>query len=139
MSVMQYRWKWIIGSVTVVAVSVALFGYFRFNEALRGDYYTVDVIQMIQEYVETNNGKWPSAWEDLKETDRFAQRGLSISDYQQYAFVDFSLTSDQLIQKPELIYEAVAPIRIEYVVYPHARDDLQHVVETMRRQHSREP
>lgn len=40
---------WIVGSVVIIVLLGLAYGYYRFNEALRCDYYTVDVILMVQE------------------------------------------------------------------------------------------
>ncbi len=129
-------WKWTIGCALVAVVLIAAIGYFRLNEALRGDYYTLDVMLMVKEYVETHDGQWPSTWGDLEETDRFKERGLKMSVYPQFVAVDFTLTSDQLIQEPDLIHHAVCPVGGGYICYPHAGDHLQDILQTIRRERS---
>ncbi len=117
--------------MVTIALVIAV-EYFRLQEALRGDYYTVDVMLMIKDYVETHEGNWPSSWEGLEETDRFRQRGIEMSHYRPYAKVDFSLTSDQLMQQPESISEAVRPVSGKFICYPHAADHLQEILRAIQ-------
>lgn len=124
---------WIVGSAVVITLSAVAYGYYRFNEAMRCDYYTVDVILMVQDYVETHDGNWPSSWEDLEGTEHYKGRGLELSVYPQYSRVDFTLTSDQILEDPSLIYQAVVPSSGKYICYPDARLHLDRILDTIRR------
>ena len=50
-------------------LSAAVYLYWRVNEALRGDYETIHVVQMVEDYVTTHDGRWPLSWEDLDGTE----------------------------------------------------------------------
>ena len=91
---------------------------------------------MVDDYVETHDGSWPSSWNDLEATDRCRERGLAISVYPRYTSIDFTLTSDQLIEEPDLIFQAVSPSSGEYICYPDARLLLGRILETIRRERS---
>jgi hypothetical protein len=119
--------------VVLVLLSAAAWFYYTVNEALRGDYETIRVTQMVEDYVKTNEGNWPTSWEDLDRTDtakRFLPRDSSY--WRRYTTVDFTIQSEQLIADPELIYHAVMPVSRNYVVYPHARQDLDRVMKAIR-------
>ena len=117
--------------VVILLSAVAVF-FYQFNEALRGDYETARVIQIVEDYVKTHDGNWPVAWEDLDGTETSHATRLDSSYWRRYTRVDFTLTSEQLIEKPDLIYDAVKPLSGEYIVYPHARQDLERVMQAIR-------
>ncbi len=125
----------IVGGIVATVLLGLGYGYYRLNEALRCDYYTLDVIVMVEDYVESHDGKWPSNWNDLEGTDRYRGRGLEMSAYLPYVSISFTLTSDQILEEPDLIYQAVLPSSGEYVCYPDARLHLEHILETIRREY----
>jgi hypothetical protein len=126
-------WPWVIGSLVAVALSAAAFLYYRFNDALRGDYETIRVAEMIEDHVKAHEGNWPTSWEDLDRTETAKRLApLDSSYWRKYTTVDFTVRSEQLVGDPELIYRAVMPVRGEYVVYPRARQDLDRVLQAIR-------
>ena len=130
----KHPWRWVVGSVAAVALSgAAFFFYTRLNEALRGDYRTIRVTEMVEDYAKTHNGNWPMSWEDLDGTETAMRLApLDSSYWRKYTTVDFTVRSEQLISDPELIYLAVMPISGKYFVYPHARRDLDKVLQAIR-------
>lgn len=103
------------------------------TEALRGDYETIRVTEMVEDYVKTHEGNWPRSWEDLDGTDTAKRfRPLDSSYWRRYTKVDFTIKSEQLVVDPELIYHAVMPVSGSYLVYPHARQDLDKVMRAIR-------
>ncbi len=110
----------------------------HFYQQIKSEYETIRVVQMVDDYVGTHDGDWPSSWEDLDGTDaakRNAPRGSSY--FRRYTTVDFTLTTEQLIGNPELIYDAVTPLTHKYMVYSHARRDLNGVMQTIRQARAR--
>ncbi len=111
----------------------AVYLYWRVNEALRGDYETIRVVQMVEDYVKIHDGHWPLSWEDLDGTETAKYLApLDSSYFRRYTTVNFALTSEQLIANPTLIYDAVRPLSGKYHVYPHARQDLDRVMQAIR-------
>ena len=128
----KHPWRCTIAGFVVLMLCTAAFLYYRLNESLRRNYETIRVVQIVEDYVRTHDGKWPSSWEDLEGTETFKQSSSSLAYFQRYSAVDFSLTSEQLLEKPELIYNAVTPLSGEYLCYPNARRDLDRVLQTIR-------
>jgi hypothetical protein len=88
---------------------------------------------MVEDHVKTHDGEWPSSWDDLDRTETAMHSApLNSSYYRQYTNVNFTLTAEQLIANPALIYGAVMPITGHYSVYPHARSDLDGVMQAIR-------
>lgn len=130
---LKHPWRWSAGIVVAVVLSAAAFFYYRIKEALRGDYETIRVTQMIEDYVKTHNGNWPQSWEDLDGTETARRLApLDSSYWRRYTGVDFTLTSEQLVEHPDLIYEAVTPLSGRYHIYPGARRDLDGLMGAIR-------
>ncbi len=114
----------------------AAFLYYRLNESLRRNYETIRVVQIVEDYIRTHDAKWPSSWEELEDAETFKetskQSGCRLAYFQRYTAADFSLTSEQLLEKPERIYNAVTPANGEYVCYPNARRHLDRVLQAIR-------
>jgi hypothetical protein len=123
----------------VAAILMGLGGYvfcelYRFYQQVKSEYETIRVVQMVEEYVKTHDGRWPSSWQDLDATETAKYNApLDSSYYRKYAVVNFALTREDLRQDPRLIYRAVLPLSGCYSVYPHARNDLDNVMELIRR------
>ena len=114
-------------------LSAATLLFYKLNETLRCDYETIRVTQMIEDYLTTHEGNWPLSWEDLDGTETAKQFApLDSSYWRKYTTVDFTVRSEQLLSDPELIYNAVMPVSGEYFVYPHARRDLDRVLQAIR-------
>jgi hypothetical protein len=133
---LRHPWRWAIGGLVAIVVSAAAFVYYRLNESLRRHYEPVGVIAMVDDYVRTHDGKWPSSWEDLEGTETFKRRGCGLAYFQRYTSVDFTLTSEQLIEKPGLIYHAVTPIDMD-ICDQQARQYLDRVLQAIRDARSR--
>jgi hypothetical protein len=132
----KHPWRWIIGSLVaiVLCIGTLLFcNIIQFCRQTKSEYETIRVVQMVEDYVKTHNGKWPSSWEDLDGTATAKRLAPLDSRYfRQYATVNFALTAEQLITNPDLIYDAVMPLSRKYTVYPHARMDLDEVMQAIR-------
>jgi hypothetical protein len=129
----KHPWHWAIGSFVAVLLLAAAFFYYSFTEALRGDYETIRVTQLIEDYVKTHEGNWPSSWENLDGTETAKQLApLDSSFWRKYTTVDFTVRSERLLGNPDLIYRAVMPVSGEYLVYPHAKQDLDRVMRAIR-------
>jgi hypothetical protein len=129
---LEHPWRWAIGSLVVVVLSAAAFLGYDIGESLRSDYGTAGVIRIVDDYVRTHGGNWPSSWGDLDATEAARRSQSSSSYWRKYTRVDFTLTSEQLIENPDLIYDAVTPLSGEYFVYPNAREDLDRVMQAIR-------
>ncbi len=60
----------IVGSLVVVVVAAAIFGYFAYvqlDEIVRDSYAQWWVADMLIDYMERNHGAWPQNWDDLRE------------------------------------------------------------------------
>jgi len=129
---LKHPWRWTAATLVVILLGAAAIFYYQFNEALRGDYETARVIQIVEDYVTTHDGNWPVSYEDLDGTETAHATGLASSYWRRYTRVDFTLTSEQLIKNPDLIYDAVTRLSGDYVVYPHARRDLDRLMQAIR-------
>ena len=129
----KHPWRWAFGIVVAVLLSAAAFAYYRVNEALRGDYETILVIQLVEDYVKMHHGNLPLSWKDLDGTEMAKRLApLDSSYWRRYTRVDFTLTSEQLVEHPDMIYQAVTPLSGRYHVYPHARRDLDGLMQAIR-------
>ncbi len=129
----KHPWRWTVGVVLASLLLAVVYFYWRVNDALRGDYETIRVVQMVEDYVKMHDGHWPLSWEDLDGTETAKHLApLDSSYFRRYTTVNFALTSEQLIANPTLIYDAVRPISGKYHVYPHARHDLDSVMQAIR-------
>jgi hypothetical protein len=129
----RYILRWTAGILALVmVVTVAVF-YYQFNERMRGEYETIRVTQMVEDYVKSHEGNWPKSWEDLDGTETAKRMNWADSSYwRRYTKVDFTVQSEQLIADPKLIYRSVLPMNGEYHVYPDAKMDLDKVMEAIR-------
>lgn len=133
---LKHPWLWTAAIVIAVLLFVAAYLYYRLNEALRGDYVTAGVILIVEDYVKTHDGNWPVSWEDLDGTEEARARRQASSYWRRYTRADFTLTSEQLIRNPGLIYDAVKPVKGKYIVYPNAKlllDDLMQAIRDARK------
>jgi hypothetical protein len=129
---MKHPWHWILGSLAVILLLVAAFIYCWLKETLRGDYETIRVVDLVEDYIKTHDGNWPSSWDDLDGTEKAKfYSPLNSSYWRNYTKVDFTLTSDQIIEQPDLIYTAVLPMSGEYYIYPHAKRDISRLIQTI--------
>lgn len=86
------------------------------------EYETARTIRLIKDYVRGHGGQWPRSWEDLPGGKARAK----------YSIVRFDLTRDELLENKELIYTAVLPRQRIYMIYPHAREQLDSLWKAMR-------
>ena len=129
----RHPWRWATGIVVAVLLAATAYSYYTLNEALRGDYETRRVVQMVEDYVKTHEGNWPKSWEDLRDTETAKQLlPLDLSYWRRYTRVDFTMQSERLIRDPEMIYQAVMPMSGKYILYPHAKQDLDTVMQAIR-------
>ncbi len=128
----EHPWRWLILALIAVLLSAAALLYYQLTQAFRRGYETVAVIMFVEDYVKTHEGKWPTCWEDLENTETFERRGGRLSYYQRYTTVDFTLTSEQLIERPELIHHAIAPAEGASIGPPHTQDFYDAVLQAIR-------
>lgn len=95
---------------------------------LKSEYTTASVIRDLDAFVTAHPGEWPNSWRDLGD-------GLDRSSYTKFRF---DLSPDAVLRQPELIYEAVRPIRGVYHTYPHAKSQLDEVLRKMQQKSSLE-
>ena len=60
------------------------------DQALQSEYGTQQVIQMVDQYVRSHGGKWPTSWADLGQADN--------SRYAKHTCINFGLTSKDLLK-----------------------------------------
>jgi hypothetical protein len=119
-------------AIVLLGGMLLVYGIYQYLQQVKSEYETVRVVQMIEDYVKSHGGQWPSSWQDLDETEVGKQCGSRSSYYQQFAAVDFSCRSEQLLRDSAAIYEAVTPVSRRYVMYPHAKQDLDRVMQAIR-------
>ena len=85
---------------------------------LKSEYVTADVIRLITEYVESNDGQWPQSWADIGRQDA---RSLT--------YVNWSL--DPQTADRHDIMTSIEPITDIYYVYPHAQSDLRRLYDAI--------
>ena len=93
----------IVFTITALLLLVAAYAYYRINEQLRCEYETIRVVQMVSDYVKSHDRKWPTSWDDLDATETARESKLDSSYYKKYTVVDFTFTSEQLLENPSLI------------------------------------
>ena len=93
---------------------------------MKSEYVTAGTISNLEKYVETHNGKWPTCWKDLGD-------GTDLSKYTRFRF---DLTSEGILQNPNLIYQAVTPHSGVYYTYPHAEQRLKGVLKKVQEFHT---
>lgn len=119
-------------AIVLLGGMLLVYGIYQYLQQVKSEYETVRVVQMVEDYVKSHDGQWPSSWQDLDETKTGKRLGSRSSYYRQFAAVDFSCHSEQLLRDPAAIYEAVTPVSRRYVMYPHAKQDLDRVLQTIR-------
>jgi hypothetical protein len=133
------RLKAIIGWTACGVFFSVVFGFWSvidyYNTDVKSEYQSARVIQMVEEFVIRNNGRWPKSWTEL--IDAQTDGNTPDTDFlRKYTIVDFSITSDQLLNDPELIYRSIVPAIGEYGFYPYARRDLEQLLQAIRDAHS---
>src|SRR5262245_16780438 len=126
---MRTRTKWILASVAgaiAICVYIALQIPVQIISNLKYEYETIEVVNGLRKYIETHDGEWPKAWADLE-----MARNMS-----EFTTVNFNLTSSQILQNTQLLYSAVLPKTGMYLTYPHAKSDLDRVLEMIREKHA---
>ncbi len=123
-------------SVCLLLLSAILYGAwvaYHFDRRIKAEYTTARVIRIVDEFVANNNGQWPTSWSDL-DAALLSESSTDSYHYRKYVIVDFSLTSDELLDNPERIKDAIVPVTGEYRTYPHARRQLEQLLETIHAQ-----
>ena len=116
------RWRYVVaGLLLVVGLSAGVICWlgWRWSERVKGEYFTSFTIRNATVYVQQHAGEWPKRWADIGEGQ----------DYSSYTVMRFDLTADDLLRNRQLIFEAIRPVRGSYVMYPHAREELQYLLD----------
>ncbi|MDB6026787.1 MAG: hypothetical protein JWM68_3010 [Verrucomicrobiales bacterium] len=114
----------VLGFVVIVILCIgalSLAVYPKFSN-MKSEYTTAGVIVDLDAYVHAHPGKWPKSWKDLGDG----------SDGSAYTKFRFDLSTASMLQNPQLIYEAVTPLRGRYYTYPHAKRQLDEVLRKIK-------
>ena len=95
----------------------------RWEDRIKGEYLTADMIRITTQYVEDHQGNWPKSWKDLNQ-------GPKVDKSVQ---MDFSISSEEIVRNKELIYRAILPVKGNYIMYPHAKEQLEYLFEEIRK------
>lgn len=93
-----------IGVMALLACATA--PLYKLNQRLGAEYTAAAVIRDTIDFVELNNGQWPTSWNDLPNGDHARQ----------FVRMSFDVSIDEIIRDPELIHSTIAPITGEYHV-----------------------
>ena len=110
-----------VGTVALLLVAWVAIGVYPRLANLGYEYNTASVVRAVEEYVKTHDGEWPRSWADLDESRRRPD----------YTVVRFDLTADEILENNDLIYDAIRPSTGVYYTYPHARTDLERLLNTI--------
>jgi hypothetical protein len=114
--------------IGVIALAFVLLGWVLYFPLfiqypnLTHEYATAGVIADVQEFVENHDGQWPESWSDIG----------SGRDLSEHTVVRFDLTTQDFIDDPALIHEAIRPVTGKYITYPHAQRQLENLLETIK-------
>lgn len=118
-------------NIILVIALLAIFGtvakrVYDWDQRLKAEYVTADVIRDVTRFVESHNGQWPRSWDDIPDGD-FAR---------QYARMKFDVNIDELAANPISIQSAIVPVTGVYHTYPHAEEQLNQLRDSMVRLHN---
>lgn len=114
----------VIAIPSILLARMLYFPLFVQMPNLDNEYNTAQVIRDVQDFVESHDGAWPGFWSEIG----------SGRDRSEFTVVRFDLTTQDFLDDPALIHEAIQPVTGKYVTYPHARrqlEDLQKTIEEM--------
>lgn len=104
-----------VGAVFIVQV-------FQYLETIDPEYNTAEVIREVTTYVQDNNGDWPDSWSDLDVNESIHEDVV----------IRFDVTSEQILENPDLIHEVIVPSTGQYRTYPYAQSDLEYLLKVIR-------
>jgi hypothetical protein len=114
--------RWAIRILVVVAVIAAMVAGFCIYHGLSASIHAEHVlhaalltVQLLDEYVVLNDGKWPRSWSDLEKLPPKHRTGMfgwpeDSAKVQQYVELDFSVDPQNLAKKSADQFDAVRPI-----------------------------
>lgn len=109
-----------ISLLVTIVIGIAVILYPKFSN-MKSEYGTGQALRNISNYVLKNDGKWPSSPGALD--DRYTA-GSGV-------FVDYSVTTDELIENPDKLKEAVRPESGKFYTYPHYQRDLDALLDAL--------
>lgn len=111
---------------TIIAVDV--------GNKFASEYTSAHVIEMVEVYVIKNNGEWPSSWQELVNAQ--PDPTYKVDYLRAQTIVDFSITSTEILNDPELIYRSISPVRGNFGFYPQSQQDFERLLQAIRDAHS---
>jgi hypothetical protein len=114
--------KVLFALVLMVVIGLIIILYPRFSN-MRSEYGTARAIDDIGQYLTRIGGKWPESPADLD--DLYPEGGE--------VFVDYSVTSRELIANPDRLREAVRPRSGRFETYPHYEEELDQLLEILKK------
>lgn len=114
--------RWAIRIVVVVVVIAAMVIGFCVYQGISASLHAEHVyhaalltVQLLDEYVVLNDGKWPRSWSDLEKLPPRQRAGMfdwpeDSTKVQQYVEVDFSVDPQNLAKQSADEFDAVRPI-----------------------------
>lgn len=82
---------------------------------MSSEYGAVEAIGDLKDFLQTNDGRWPTKPEDL--ASKYPVGGR--------VHVDYSMTASRLIDSPLLLKEAVRPRSGRFYTYPHYDEKIE--------------
>ncbi len=114
-----------------VAVTIAMtlaLGVPRLRN-MASEYATAEAIRDLEKYVQQHDGRWPESSSDLG--DKYPAGGS--------VHVDYTATSERLIENPELPRNAVRPSSGKFYTYPHYDETIRGLHAVLRETNSTAP
>lgn len=87
-------------------------------ERCRSEYPTANAISAVTRHVQKHQGQWPTTWDDLSFPP----------DLRHQVNIRFDVTSRQILANRRLIHEVITPVTGPFRIYPHSKDDLDHLL-----------
>ena len=105
----------------VLIIAVVVIMYPRFSN-MGSEYATADAIHSIEEYVRSNDGQWPASAKEL--------HGARISS--EDVFIDYTVTSSELIADPDRLRKAIRPQSGKFYTYPYYEKKLEFLLRALQ-------
>lgn len=104
---------------TTVALACLWFGGRRVAN-MKAEYATAEAVSELTAYVVAHEGEWPPSAEALRRKPS------------EDIWIDYSLSSESILAKPEILEEAVRPKTGRFQTYPYHKQNLRSLLKAIR-------
>jgi len=111
-----------VGLTAAVIVAAVAWLPVRLLLNMKSEYRTAGVIRELDGHVKSHRGEWPGSAAEFG-GQRPEEAGVQI---------DFSMTSERILEDPRLLREAVRPESRRFYTYPHYERDLERLLGAIR-------